>query len=149
MTVVALPQRRVYTVIISAILTIRLAKKLKILRRKTTASCAPPPQHRPAPTHPLDVLMSFREQEQTKKPFGAMLNMPGEMYSIYALKQHHFGLFSGNIHCGTTTKDADESRFAPTAPPTSTLRYFYCMSYWSYTGRVFSIKIFRMIPTLW
>ena len=59
-----------------------------------------------------------------------MLNIPGITYSIYALKQDHFCVFSGNIKCGTNTKDADESGFSPNPNPhTHTLRYFSCISY--------------------
>ena len=46
-----------------------------------------------------------------------MLNIPGKMYSTYALKQHHLGVFSGNIKCHSNTKDADESSLSQTPPP--------------------------------
>ena len=46
-----------------------------------------------------------------------MLNIPGKMYSTYALKQHHLGVFSGNIKCHSNTKDADESGLSQTPPP--------------------------------
>ena len=46
-----------------------------------------------------------------------MLNIPGKMYSTYALKQHHLSVFSGNIKCHSNTKDAYESSLSQTPPP--------------------------------
>ena len=90
MTILALFQRRVYTVIVLAILTICLTKKLKNSATGDHPSLSFPirPGTVPSPSRLFNVVTPFREQ--TKKHFQAMLNIQGKIYSIHALEQHFF-----------------------------------------------------------
>ena len=61
-----------------------------MLRRKNTASCAPP-QPALTPTPPLDVIYRATYKETFTLPM--LLTFTGNMYNIYALKQHHLDVF--------------------------------------------------------
>ena len=120
-------------------------KNWKILRRKNTASCAPP---QPALTLTPSPRCHLQSNLQRNIYTAHATNIYRKYVQHLCIETTSSGRISGNIKNGSNTKDAAVKwclleLLAPHSPvPRPT-----CISYCFTLARVLSINIFRLLPT--